>query len=110
LLGRQLGVPQEVVYGTPPGNERLPAALAPLVQVRALRAERGVGPVPRVHAGFIRERSEQLVADALEQRREPFRVLLRVADTAGEPGRCLGVKTLAPADLLCPGMHPRPER
>ena len=70
---------------------RLPAALVPLVQVRALRAERGVGPVPRVHPRAVRQPPEQLVADALEQRREPFRVLLRISHATWKQQRLLAV-------------------
>jgi hypothetical protein len=62
----------------------LPAALAPLFQVGALRAERGVLAVSRVHPRLVRQRSEELFGHVLVQRLEALGVLLRVADAAGE--------------------------
>jgi hypothetical protein len=63
---------------------RLPAPLAPLTQVRPLGTERGVLPVPRVHPGGVRQPVEDLLHHAVVQRGEALRVLLRVADAAGE--------------------------
>jgi hypothetical protein len=62
----------------------LPAALAPLGQVRPLGPERGVRPVPRIDPGAVRQPVEDLRHHALVQRREPRRVLLRVPHPAGE--------------------------
>jgi hypothetical protein len=62
----------------------LPAALAPLGQVRPLGPERGVLPVPRIDPGAVRQPVEDLRHHALVQRREPCRVLLRVPHPAGE--------------------------
>jgi DNA-binding transcriptional ArsR family regulator/uncharacterized protein YndB with AHSA1/START domain len=61
----------------------LPASVAPLAEVRAFRAERGVLAVPRVHPGRIRHRVEEPVDHVGEQRGE---VLGRVglAHAAGE--------------------------
>jgi hypothetical protein len=62
----------------------LPAALAPLRQVRPLRPERGVPAVSRVHPGAVGQRPEDLGHHAVVQRGEALRVLLGVADPAGE--------------------------
>ena len=62
----------------------LPAAGAPLVQVRALGAERGVLAVPGVHPCGVREPAEDLVGHVVDQGREASRVLLRVAHAARE--------------------------
>ena len=63
---------------------RLPAPLAPLRQVRPLGPQGGVLAVPRVHPGGVGQPVEDLLHHAVVQRREPLRVLLRVADPAGE--------------------------
>jgi hypothetical protein len=62
----------------------LPAALAPLLEVRALGPEGGVLPVPRIHPGAVRQPVEHLRHHALVQRGEPRRVLLRIPHPAGE--------------------------
>ena len=82
-------MPSRLAGGTP----CLPAALAPLFQVRALGAEGGVVAVPGVHPGAVGQPSEELRHDAVVQRPEALRVLLRVADLAGEAGRHLRVNT-----------------
>ena len=48
--------------------ERLPAALAPLLQVRSLDAERGVLAVARVDPGLVRQRAEDLAFEVVHQR------------------------------------------
>ena len=62
----------------------LPAALAPPRQVRPLGTERGVLAVPRVHPRLVGQAAEYLGHHAVIQRGEALRVLLRVADAAGE--------------------------
>ncbi len=62
----------------------LPAPLAPLRQVRPLGPQRGVVPVPRVHPGGVGQPVEDLADHAVVQGREALRVLLGVADPAGE--------------------------
>ena len=74
--------PCSAVTGKP--SRALPAPLAPLRQVRPLGAERGVLPVPRVHPRGVRQPAEDLRDHAVVQRDEALRVLLRVADAAGE--------------------------
>ena len=70
--------------GGPAGLSVLPAPGAPLLEVRALGAEGGVLAVAGVDPGLIGQPVEQLGLDSRQQRGEPGRVLLRVADTAGE--------------------------
>lgn len=62
----------------------LPAPGAPFLEVRALRAERRVASMPRIHPGGVRQPVEHLRLHSVEQRREPGRVLLGVAHAAGE--------------------------
>jgi hypothetical protein len=50
----------------------------------ALRAEGGVAPVAREDPGRVGQPVEDLRLHAVEERCEPGRVLLRVADAAGE--------------------------
>jgi DNA-binding transcriptional ArsR family regulator len=71
-------------YPTLPEPGRLPAPGFPFGEVGTFGAERGVTAVARVHPGLVGQAAEQLRADVAEQRREPLRVLLRVADAAGE--------------------------
>jgi DNA-binding transcriptional ArsR family regulator len=77
VLGRlHAGVARASDPSTPmpprPGRpkRRLPAAGAPLAQVRAFGAERGVVAVPRVHPGLVREPVEQALGHVAEQRGE----------------------------------------
>src|SRR5579875_1388233 len=62
----------------------LPAPGAPFAQVRPLRAQRGVRPVPRVHPGPIGQHPEDALFQVGHERAEPLRVSLRVARAAGE--------------------------
>jgi len=81
----------------------LPAALAPLGQMRPLRPERGVLAVSRVHPGAVGQRAEDLRHHAVVQRGEALRVLLGVADPAGEqavPGEQV---RLRPVRLIAQG-------
>jgi hypothetical protein len=52
--------------------------------VRALRAERGVPAMARVDPGLVGQPVEDLRHDAVVERGEAGRVLLGVADAAGE--------------------------
>jgi hypothetical protein len=52
--------------------------------VRALRAERGVAAVAREDPGRVRQSAEHLGLHPVEQRSEPGRILLGVANAAGE--------------------------
>src|SRR5215217_4694933 len=61
-----------------------PPARPPLAEMRPLGADRGVLAVPRVDPGLVRECAEQPLLDVVDQAGEPRRVLLRVADPAGE--------------------------
>ena len=78
----------------------LPAALAPLGQVRPLGPERGVGPVPRIDPGAVRQPVEDLRYHALVQRREPRRVLLRVPHPAREQAVAGEQVRLGPVSLV----------
>jgi hypothetical protein len=62
----------------------LPAALAPLRQVRPLGPQGGVTAVAGVDPGRVGQPVEDLGDDPGVQRVEPRRVLLRVPDAAGE--------------------------
>jgi hypothetical protein len=81
LLTLALGHRDTLLAGLPAAL--LPAALAPFGQVRALGPERGVAAVARVNPGRVGQPPEQLLRDAVVQRLEPLRVLLRVADAPG---------------------------
>src|SRR6478735_8054249 len=62
----------------------LPASCAPLGEVRALGAQRGVLPVPRVDPRVVRQDVEDPLLDVVDQAGEALGVLLRVAHAAGE--------------------------
>src|SRR4051812_3268652 len=65
-------------------NRESPAAFAPLLDVRALGPQRRVAAVAGIDPGLVGQPAEQLGVDVVDQRGEPRRVLLRVADAAGE--------------------------
>jgi DNA-binding transcriptional ArsR family regulator/uncharacterized protein YndB with AHSA1/START domain len=91
VLGRlQAGVVRAVDPAEPmpprparPKRQSLPAALAPLVQVGPLDAERGVVAVPGIHPGRVRERAEQALGHVVEQGGEVRRGV-GLAHPAGE--------------------------
>src|SRR3954447_10888906 len=60
------------------------AALAPLPEVRALGAQRGVLAVPGVDPRVVRQDGEEPLLDVVDEAGEPLRVLLGVADPAGK--------------------------
>ena len=78
----------------------LPAAFAPLSQMRPLGPERGIRPVPRIDPGAVRQPVEDLRHHALVQRREPRRVLLRVPHPAREQAVAGEQVRLAPVSLV----------
>src|SRR3954462_6616176 len=61
---------------------RLPAALAPLRQVRALGAEGGVLAVAGIEPGAVRVNTEQALLDVVEPGDEIFRAAERVTYSA----------------------------
>jgi len=85
-----------------PGDEVLPAASAPFLEVRPLRAQRGVAAVAGIDPGRVGQPVEDLLHHVGVQRVEPGRVLLRVPDAAGEPaatGAVAGCRWLVFASL-----------
>ena len=69
--------------GPSPANwttQTSPAALAPLLQVRALRTEGGVEAVARVDPGLVRQDVEELATTSSIQGREALAALRGVAD------------------------------
>src|SRR5690606_12046980 len=68
---------------TTSGRLRSPAALPPLLQLRPLRAERGVVAVPRVEPRLVGQHVEHPLLDVGHQLLEVLRTR-RLADTAGE--------------------------
>src|SRR5215210_6477186 len=82
-------VPQDIrvrVFETSPDPRpsASPAALAPLLQVRALGAQRRVVAVAGVEPGLVGEPVEQLGGDVVDQLPEGVVVVEGVADAAGE--------------------------
>ena len=63
---------------------RSPSPGAPLLNVRALGAQRGVLAVARVHPGAVGQRAEHPFLQVVHELAEPLRVLLGVAGPAGE--------------------------
>src|SRR3954454_243463 len=61
-----------------------PAALAPLREVWALGAQRGVLAVPGIDPRVVRQDGEDPLLDVVDQAGEALRLLLRVAPAAGE--------------------------
>ena len=73
---------------------RLPAAGAPLTQVRALRAEGGVGPVAGVDRGSVGQAAEHPLLEVVHQRGEVLRAA-GLARATREP-RCCGRRFYSP--------------
>src|SRR5215472_8274053 len=65
-------------------RECLPAAGAPLGNVRALHTDCGVLAVAGIHPGAIRQFGEDPLLEVGDQAAEPLGVTVRVARTAGE--------------------------
>ena len=63
---------------------RLPASVAPLVDVRALHTEGGVVAVARIEPRLVRERVEDAPRDVTDELPEPVGVALGVANAARE--------------------------
>src|SRR4051794_2087857 len=66
------------------GSARLPAALAPFVEVGTLGPQPRVASVTGIDPGLVRQAVEQLARHVVDQRREVLLRAERVADAAGE--------------------------